>query len=102
MKLKAKRGKRMRKEASNGMAFFSSQHTFKNVEKLGELRGFPAGMHGWSRRQKILERLRLQAASVPVPNPLAVAIPSAVGEAAPAPPPTPDERLEQLKVRRRR
>ena len=49
-------------------------------------------------RQKILERLRLQAASVPVPNPLAVAIPSAVGEAAPAPPPTPDERLEQLKV----
>lgn len=50
-------------------------------------------------RQKILERLRLQAAAPApaAPNPLALAVPSE-GPPAPPVPPTPDERMEQLKV----
>ncbi|CAK9073761.1 unnamed protein product [Durusdinium trenchii] len=50
-------------------------------------------------RQKILERLKLQAAAPPVAPPhLALAVPKDPPEVPPVVPPTPDERLEQLKV----
>ena len=56
----------------------------------------------WSRlvgRQKILERLKLQAAAPPVAPPhLALAVPKDPPEVPPVVPPTPDARLEQLKA----
>ncbi|CAJ1410447.1 unnamed protein product [Effrenium voratum] len=49
--------------------------------------------------QKILERLKLQAAAKAAPAPATqLAVPGTAPAPAPAPPPTPDERLEQLKV----